>query len=165
MRSILSHLEAQSPLKNIAPLQNKEGRVKKAVIATLILTPLVDAFAILVIYLLVNTVATSEVKDLDKTLKIPKAYNSSTFKGGLVVQIKGKQYFIDKKRVSDRAIIKEMKKYAKKTLAMKDKTKASLVIVSDKKTSFKMINPLMIWASEFDISKVQLAVLRVRGAG
>ena len=67
--------------------------MKKILASTLILTSLVDAFSILVIYLLLNTTANPETLDIDG-MKLPMASQSIALKSATTVRIHGKKVLL-----------------------------------------------------------------------
>lgn len=156
MKSILGTLQKEGTIESTTALKSKSLSSKKAIVTSLVLTPLVDAFAILVIYLLVQSTTGSKVDQLDADIKLPVAKQSKLLDDSFIISIKNSKYLVDKKIVSAKKAMKSLAKYAKS----KDDNKKALTIISDKKTAFDMINPLLEWSSLYGVEKVQLAVVR-----
>ncbi|MCB0355880.1 MAG: hypothetical protein KDD40_02675, partial [Bdellovibrionales bacterium] len=72
----------KSNLKQGSFFSNDNENVATNKVIPLLLTPLVDAFAILVIYLLVNTTAAQHHIQVDESLKLPMAKATSELKQG-----------------------------------------------------------------------------------
>ena len=89
MQSYLQNDSLFSPLSQESVIRPKKGKDNKTLVAALILTSLVDAFSILVIYLLMNTTAATETLDLEKEINSNLSPNTegTVFEYPLLVDI------------------------------------------------------------------------------
>lgn len=65
----------------------KSRRGRKSVMATLMLTPMIDVFAVLTLFLLANFSATGEVLFMQKDIKLPEAQRAEPIERAPVVTI------------------------------------------------------------------------------
>lgn len=76
VHSILSETSLRTQLGAESILKPKESRWKRVLAADLLLTALIDAFSILVIFLLMNFSSTGEILFLSKNMELPKSSQS-----------------------------------------------------------------------------------------
>ena len=98
-----SRLASQSKIK---PAGNNHRRT---MVAGLMLTSLVDAFSILVIFLIMNHSANQDVVNLGDKLKLPQAKDSQFIQEGVEVRVEGGKYFIENKPASLAELIGRLK--------------------------------------------------------
>lgn len=153
-----------SPLGAVMSGQKSGGRAKKNMNTPLLLTALVDAFSILVIFLLVqvsNVPATFEQSD---KIKLPTASSvdisgreTTSRVASLVVTPQG--YTLDGKVVS----IAQLKDQLKQ-LKLETGKSVRLVIQADQKSDFDLLSPLLSMTAEAGVSKLEFAVEQVEKA-
>jgi len=131
------------------------GRSVKKKVVTLMITSLVDAFSILVIYLLFGPAITGESIDAKLGLSLPIAYQSQLTDQENVLVIKNNRFILNEKDVSELNLLTELKNSAKTLTGTK---KNSLVIVADKGYDVEKLNPVLIAASEAGLNQLRLAV-------
>ncbi len=151
----LLNLNTRSPLiLGQSQLKPKNSGIKKKV-ATLMITSLVDAFSILVIYLLFGPAISGESTKPELGITLPVAYQSQLTDQETNVIIKDKHYFIQDREVKVPQLAQELKKIANSNKIAKGK---ALVIIADQKNDMESINPVLIAASEAGLSQLRLAV-------
>ena len=148
-----------STIEDVSPLNEKNTKSKAGINPALLLTSLIDVFAILVIYLLVSTSDPSLSIDSTVLGELPQANEFSELMSGFVIKIEGKSFLIDNKKVSLRTIRRKLEDIK----VPEGKTK-SVIIVSSKKQQFRKISPLINLAAEAGITSIKFAVLPGRGA-
>lgn len=153
----------QSPLKqSTRPVMllgqshlRPQGANLKKKAATLMITSLVDAFSILVIYLLFGPAISGEAVNPDLKLQLPVAFQSSLSDQETSLVIKNDHYYLQDKEVAPQHLVESLKKVSGK---FNDKNKKALVIIADQKNDIEKINPVLIAASEAGLSQLRLAV-------
>lgn len=147
-----------SPLGAVMSGQKSVGRSKKDMNTPLLLTALVDAFSILVIFLLVQVSGTPNDFEQHDRIKLPKASSvgvgAAAFESrvaNLVVTDKG--YILDGQQVS----IAQLKQELKAAKADTGKP-VRLVIQADHQSDFDMMAPLLLMTAEAGISQLEFAV-------
>jgi biopolymer transport protein ExbD len=148
----------QSPLKQQSTLRPTNGRRRRTMFASLMLTSLVDAFSILVIFLIMNTSANQDTLDVDmQKMALPKATNSQLIMEGVTVRIEGNSFEVDKKPVRKDQLVATLKQiYATSPAAKKD----GLIIVADKNLGYEELNPVLLAGSQSGFSKFKFAVIK-----
>lgn len=129
------------------------GLKKKA--ATLMITSLVDAFSILVIYLLFGPAITGENIDSSLGVHLPVAYQSQLTDQETSLVIKNNHYYVGNREIGAKQIGPELKRISEELSHRKGK---SLVIIADEKNDIEKLNPVLIAASEAGLSQLKLAV-------
>jgi biopolymer transport protein ExbD len=135
-------------------LRPNNGNLKKKA-ATLMITSLVDAFSILVIYLLFGPAISGEAVDPTLGLQLPVAIQSQLTDQETSLVIRNNRYYLDSKEVSARQLVPALKKVSTE---LTKKNKKALVIIADQKNDIEKINPVLIAASEAGLSQLKLAV-------
>jgi biopolymer transport protein ExbD len=135
-------------------LRPQGANIKKKA-ATLMITSLVDAFSILVIYLLFGPAISGEAVSPDLKLQLPVAYQSSLADNETSLVIKNNHYYLQNKEVAPQNLVSTLKKVSTR---LGDKSKKALVIIADQKNDIEKINPVLIAASEAGLSQLRLAV-------
>ena len=159
MKSIIRQYETDSLIRQSEMLRpERKVSVLRSLASSPILTPLVDVFAILVIYLLIHSVTPNSITEFDKDMKLPHAVNGKSIDPGFVVQIKNHGLFIDDKRVSKNQLIEKLQAYSDNNKTKGEKSR--LTIMTDQGTPFSDLSPLVEECSLNGIEEVQFAVIR-----
>ena len=88
-QSILSDTALQSVLAGEGFIHPQEGRHRRIINADLLLTALIDAFSILVIFLLMSFSSTGEILFIGKDTELPKAKLGEILERNPVVKVEG----------------------------------------------------------------------------
>jgi len=146
-----------SELKNVSVLNPQNEGDSTGFTPSLLLTPLVDAFAILVIYLLVNTTAAQHQILIDGTIDLPMASKSQMLDEGVLVKVNKGEYFVEDKKVSSYQLVYKLRQ----ALAKSNPQKVPFLIVeADKESSFENLNPIMVAGSSAGFEKIKFAVIQ-----
>lgn len=151
----------RSPLTEAQTLmrlgENGSGK-KKMEIPSLPLTSLIDAFSIIVIYLLIGTQSGGMEVTPRTDLKLPLAESGVTIEPSPVVRIEKGVYFIDDEMVSASQLGQRLYELKKK---MKD-DKTQILVQADQMMTYASLDPLLRAGSEAGIQKIKFAVLPKR---
>ena len=90
--SFLKNQTLMSPLNEASTLKPHSGKGKRPLLFTLTLTSLIDAFSILVIFLLSNYSTSSQPKNLDAKMQLPMASKSADLNIGTVIKVSEGRY-------------------------------------------------------------------------
>lgn len=146
-----------SELKKSAVLNADGKSYESGITPSLVLTPLVDAFAILVIYLLVNTSAAQHQILIDGTISLPMASETQTIEEGVLVKVNNGEYTVENKKVSTSQLVYELRKL----MAKQNPEKIPFLIVeADKASSFENLSPIMVAGSSAGFEKFKFAVIQ-----
>lgn len=158
MDNFLARNKALKPyLNSSSVLKEQTENNVKSLSSSLMLTPLVDAFAILVIYLLVNTSAAQHQILIDGSIQLPQASQTKNIEDGILVKVKQGNYFIEDRSVSSDRLVFELRKVMAKQDA---KHIPFLIVEADKNSEFVSLSPIMIAGSSAGFEKIKLAVVQ-----
>ena len=139
--------------------KSKMGRKNRALTATLVLTSLVDAFSILVIYLLINTSSATETLDVSKTLDLPKADQTQALDASVVIRVDKQQYIINEQTINRDQLVETLIE------ANKDSSKkGKLIIQADQNVEFDILNPIFAAGAHAGFENIKFAVWPNEGA-
>lgn len=155
--SPLNQSMLNSALKGQSRLRPNGNRFKKKLMASLMLTSLVDAFSILVIFLIMNHSASQESLEFDnRKLTLPKAEQSQVIQNGVVVKIQGGHFIVDSNEVA----INQLAQALEASKGEIDAKKDGLIIIADKKLDFADLSPVIAVGSQAGFSKFKFVVER-----
>ena len=155
----LKHTSMYSAISSHSTLNPQAGRKKRRSEAGLILTSLVDAFSILVIFLMMNNGNPQAEVKMSKDLTLPASKQSQPVTQTTTIRIERGHYFVNEQEVRVDQI-GEMLKTIKVELEQKGSSeKESLTILADKEMDFATLNPLVLGASQAGFSEFKFAVM------
>lgn len=156
--SPLSQSSLDSRLQGYSMLNPGAGQKKTSITAGLLLTSLVDAFSILVIFLIMNHSTNQEVVDMGKNIKLPAAMESSMIQSGVEVRIDAGKFMIQGKEVALGSLISTLK--AINAAATEPAKKEGIVIVADRNLDYADLSPVILAGSQSGFTKFKFAVVR-----
>lgn len=155
----------------------KKGQKKHSGVAELLMTPLIDMFVILVVFLIMNFSATGELVQLSKDIRLPKAETVSELDRAPIIQISANTVAIEGVKVGDSDEIlkdpdlripgltdklQEMRK-VDEMMHPGQPFRGEIIINADKDVDFKLVRKVMFAASDAGYTKFNYAVLRAGG--
>lgn len=159
MLNTTTHNHMLSPLKQTRHLKPVQGKAKKSIVVPMMLTSLVDAFTIVVIYLIINS-STSEAVTVEDGLKLPQAEHSQIVDQSPIVVFKNNQYLIDNQIVSEQALRQTLEQLKAKSQGLFKTGDASIIVQADENIDFDRLQPLLVASSYAGIKHVKFAVLQ-----
>ncbi len=163
MTSRITDSRLRSPLREAMRVKptSAGGRAKKKMVMALILTSLVDAFSIILLYLLVQNTGNGSSLELTRANELPTAVQTEALNQGTMIRVLGDQYLLDEQPV-DRS---QLAARLSQVLAAKPQTddSASLIIQADKSVSFASLEPVIRAGSLSGFHKFKFAVLQEEG--
>ncbi len=146
-----------SPIAGQSRLRPNGSRARRTMVAGLMLTSLVDAFSILVIFLIMNHSANQEVLNVGDKIQLPQARESQFIQEGVVVRLEGGQYFVDDKPVALSTLVARLKSLNDGATAAK---KEGLIIIADRQMDYADLSPVILAGSSAGFTKYKFAVVR-----
>jgi biopolymer transport protein ExbD len=155
----------------------KKGGRKVNGAADLLLTPLIDMFVIMVVFLIMNFSATGELVNLSKDIQLPKATVTSMLERAPIIQISANTVAIEGSKVGDADEIlkdpdlripsltdklQEMRKIDE-MMHPGQPFKGQLIINCDKAIDFKLVRKVMFAAADAGYTNFNYAVLTKKG--
>lgn len=153
MRSILKNQMMQSPLANQSIIRPKGNRGRKSLVITLVLTSLVDAFCMLVIYLMFNISPSEQASMISKAGQLPIASHSDTLERGTVVRVEGDKYFVNEQAVAPQNLTQKFQQIKAQMGQAPD-----ILIQADKSLNFSAFNPIILAAAQSGVHQFKFAV-------
>ena len=158
-------LETASPLKqsalgsvlaNTSMIRPRGGGHRRTMIASLMLTSLVDAFSILVIFLIMSHSTNNEIVNTDKIV-LPTAKESSLIQAGVVVRVEAGRFMVEDKPVALGNLVAHLKALnASVAVARRE----GLIIVADRQMDYADLSPVILAGSSAGFTKFKFAVIR-----
>ena len=151
--SILKNQIINSPLQLQKRIQASGASPKgKSLSFVMNLTTLIDAFCILVIFLLSNMNGQLQHFQLGKSLILPSAMKTEILSPGVQIKFEKESLFVDEKATS-------FEDLTKKLIALKAENKNHLVIQADRNSDFEKISLLLRAGGQAGFDKYSFAVL------
>ncbi len=159
--NILNQNPTLSPLDQASQLSPKGGEKKKMLETTVMLTPLVDAFSILVIYLLVSFSSSGEIITISKDMKLPEAAKAQELERSTIVRLEVDKIFIENEEIAQKDLVSKFIEIKKQLSERRigDEQEPSLILQADKKTKYEAINQIVLAGSQTGFSEIKFAVL------
>ncbi len=155
--STLTAQMIESPLQDQLSLRPRALKAKKSLATALLLTSLVDAFSILVIYLIFNAANGSESLNLSKDMKLPFASHAVMLTNAPVLKVENNQYYLNDSLIALAQLPRALAAFHA-TSAGSNVTE--LIVQADEKTNFEYLNPILLSASENGFHKFKFAVIQ-----
>jgi len=156
---VLKNTAVESPLQSVSAIKPKSNSRKKKLVAAVILTSLIDAFSILVIYLLVNFSNSGEILYISKDMVLPDATQSETLKRSTLVKVEKGKYFIEDEPVSANKLVQRLVEVKKRLVTSKAEDNSSLTVQADKHVKYKVLNQVVLAGSHAGFGEIKFAVL------
>ena len=127
----------------------------------LILTPLIDVFSILVVYLLLNFSVTQEMPYMSKEINLPLAKNGIELENHVIVKFKNGKYFIEEDEVLVHKLVEKLLERQSQSNFNKKSVSPSttLVVQADRKEKYKYLNEIVLAANQTGYSDIKFVVL------
>jgi len=155
-QSILRNQAARSPLMQQKRVQSAgENGKKKNLIFSLNLTTLIDAFCILVIFLLSNMNGQLQNIQIGKDMVLPISHQNDLLDQGLVVRLEKDGFSVDEKKLTT------SEQLAQALIDAKTKNTAhkSIIIQADRQSDFSAVSVILRAAGLAGFEKYMFAVL------
>ena len=155
--TILANISQKESIKNITYFKNQSSpRTSKNLTSPLILTPLIDVFSILVVYLLLSFSTAKDMPYLSQEVKLPSAKNGTELENHIIIKFKNGKYFIENIEVSKQKLAKKLLEYQSQSIS---KSKNALIIQADKKEKYRHLNEIVLAANRGGYSDIKFVVL------
>lgn len=145
-----------------ASILNPKGNVaKKSIYSDLLLTALIDAFSILVIFLLMSFSSSGELLTLGKGMELPKAVLGQTLERNPVVKLEENRIFIEDKEVTADGLVAELLELRKKhqELHGNQDFPGILTIQADRRVKYEQLNAIVLATGNAGYSDIKFAIL------
>lgn len=159
--SILTQTALGTEIGSQSILNPRANRWKRNLFADLLLTALIDAFSILVIFLLMNFSSTGDILFISKGMELPKAGAVDQLERNTVVKFEAGKYFLENKEMTQDSLVAEL--LAQRQEWQKnhpgEEFKGVVTIQADRRTKFESLNAVVLAMAHTGYSDIRFAVL------
>ncbi len=163
--SIISESALRSPLAEGSTIKPKEKGRKKMLVAPLMLTSLVDAFSILVVYLLMSFASNGEILYINKDTELPTAINTEVLERNTIIKIEEGKLFVENEEVAQKGLVAKLlevrKRWAKDNNEQTaQESEPAVTIQADRRVKYELLNSVVLASSHAGFSDINFAVLQ-----
>jgi biopolymer transport protein ExbD len=160
-QGILKDTTFHSVIAEYSILRPEAERHKRKITEELLLTALIDAFSILVIFLLMNFSSTGDIIYLEKGMELPKAVKADALDLNPVIKIDHGKVFLENKEVKvdelTAALIVLKMKF--KEMHPEKEPPVALTIQGDRRLKYEFLNGVVLASSQAGYSDIKFAVV------
>jgi biopolymer transport protein ExbD len=141
---------------------NPKGRsTKKSIFSDLLLTALIDAFSILVIFLLMSFSSSGEIIYMNKDMELPKAGTAAQLERNTVIKMEENKLFLEDKEVAKEDLVAALMDVRKKyhDVHPNEEFPGILTIQADRRVKYEEINSIVLATSNAGFSDIKFAVI------
>lgn len=159
--SILSQTALRTQLGAESILKPKESRWKRVLAADLLLTALIDAFSILVIFLLMNFSSTGEIMFINKNMELPSASKGEVLEQNTIVKVENGQLFVEGQPVTQEDLMASLLSLRTKwnETHQGEEFPGIITVQADRRAKYENLNSLIVAMSQAGFSDIRFAVL------
>lgn len=135
---------------------------KRSLEAPVMLTSLVDAFSILVVFLLINFSNTGDILTMSKDIELPTAAKVSEISRNVIVKVELNKLYVDEKEITPDALVGrliEIKNGWAKTNPESHFT-GEMTIQADRRQTYDLLSQVVQAGSHAGYSDINFAVIR-----
>lgn len=158
---ILKHSAMSSVIGESSVIAPKSESHKREVHAELLLTALIDAFSILVIFLLMSFSSSGEVLYTGKGVELPKATMGEQLDRQPVVKIEEGKLYVEDKEVNENQLVSELLLLRKRFAETRpgEEFPGIITIQGDRRLKYEVLNSIVLASSQAGFSDIKFAVV------
>lgn len=164
-QSILEQTSFSSPIEGSSTLNPKSGSGRKTLVQTVMLTSLVDAFSILVVYLLMSYSSSGEIMYISKDMFLPTAELADALNRQIIIKFEKGKYYIENEEVTKNELfprLLEMKTAFREKYPELD-SENKIIIQADKSEKFLDLNLIIHASAQAGFEEIKFAVVSANG--
>ena len=160
-QSYLRQTAMQSTVGSASYISPKGGSWKRGLAADLLLTGLIDAFSILVIFLLMSFSSTGDILYINKSTELPKASRTEPLQRNPVVKIEEGKMYLEDKPVDNESLVGALLALRKQFTEThpNEEYPGTVTVQADRRVPYSVLNAAVLAASHAGFSDVHFAVL------
>lgn len=151
-----------SPMAAASNLRPQNQKHKKTLVAGLMITSLVDAFSILVIFLLASFSKSGEVLSLSKNMELPVSFHSEDLQRATLIKVEAGKIYVEDHEVDTQGLLKSLIAIRKELSKLHSDLEAfepALTIQADRRIPYSELSPIILAGAQSGFSEVKFAVL------
>jgi biopolymer transport protein ExbD len=161
-QSVLTDTAMQSPLGTASVIGPKHSKWKRNLAADLLLTALIDAFSILVIFLLMSFSSTGEILFINKDTELPSAQKAEVLEPHPVVKLEEGRFILDKDKFESgdglfNALLELRKKFNEARPG--EEMPGVITVQADRRVKYETLNSVVVACAQAGFSDIRFAVL------
>ena len=158
---ILKETALSSPLAAASIIKPKGGHGKRNIQADLLLTALIDAFSILVIFLLMNFSSTGEILYVNKGIELPKSAQADILERNTVIKVENEKLFVEDKEVTGETLVQSLLDVRQRFQETHpgEEFPGVATIQADRRAKYESLNQVVLSLSHAGYSDIHFAVL------
>ncbi|MES2963222.1 MAG: biopolymer transporter ExbD [Bdellovibrionota bacterium] len=162
--SIIKTSAIHSVIGNSSAIAPKGKTHKRHVHAELLLTALIDAFSILVIFLLMSFSSNGEIIIMSKGMELPSAVAGEQLDRQPVVKVDQGKIFLEDKEVSADGLVGALLDLRKRFTETRpgEEFPGIITIQGDRRLKYEMLNSIVLASSQAGFSDIKFAVVSKR---
>jgi biopolymer transport protein ExbD len=159
--SVLAQTAMSSPLATASILRPNSKRWKRILAADLLLTALIDAFSILVIFLLMSFSSTGEILFTNKNMELPSAIKAEALERYPVVKLDEGKIFLEEKQLeTGDGLFQALLSIRKEFVAHGTEEMPGIITVqADRRIKYEVLNQVVAACAQAGFSDIRFAVL------
>ncbi|MFZ3229662.1 MAG: biopolymer transporter ExbD [Pseudobdellovibrio sp.] len=158
--SVLNQSVLSGVIETSSILNPRGAKLKRSLALDLLLTALIDAFSILVIFLLMSFSSTGEILFVSKNMELPKAHLAEVLERNPIIKIDdGKLYVEDKIVTADsitESLLEVRKQYS--NLHPGEAFPGIATIQADRRVKYEFLNQVILAMNQAGYSDIKFAV-------
>ena len=158
---ILKQSVLMGTIESQSIINPRGAKLKRHISADLLLTALIDAFSILVIFLLMNFSNNGEILFMGKNMELPKAHAAAVLERNPVIKVDEGQVFVENKAVTAQTITAELLELRKKYQEVHPGTEfpGIATIQADRRVKYDQLNQIILAMNQAGYSDINFAVV------
>ncbi len=159
--SVLNETAFHSPLGTASVLRPHAHSSKRVISADLLLTALIDAFSILVIFLLMSFSSTGEILFTGKNMELPSAIKAEALERFPVVKLDDGKVFLEEKLLENGDGLFQALLSVRKDMVAVGQSEAHGIITvqADRRIKYEVLNQVIAACAQAGFSDIRFAVL------
>lgn len=160
-QGFLKSTAQQSVLGESSILAPKGTRTKRSISADLLLTALIDAFSILVIFLLMSFSSSGDILFIGKGMELPKAAQAEMLERNPVIKVDQGRLLLEDKEVASNDLTASLLDLRKRFLETHPNSEypSVLTVQADRRVRYDILNQIVVAASQSGVSDIKFAIL------
>jgi biopolymer transport protein ExbD len=160
-QGIIKNSAFHSAIGESSVLAGKGEKHQRSIVAELLLTALIDAFSILVIFLLVSFSATGEILYMGKGMELPTAQAGEQLDRNPVVKVDDGRIYLEEKEVKPDDLTAALLDIRAKhqELHPGGEFPGIITIQGDRRLKYELLNGIVLASSQAGFSDIKFAVI------
>jgi biopolymer transport protein ExbD len=160
-QSILHETAIQTAIGAQSYIAPKHAKWKRAIVADLLLTALIDAFSILVIFLLMSFSSTGDMLFIGKGQELPKAARADVLERNPIVKLDGGKIYLEEKEVTADGLVAALLELRQQFAESHpgEEYPGIVMVQGDRRLKYEDLNQIVLAASHAGYSDIRFAVL------